>query len=468
MSAGRADMPTLLPHQHALVAAFSGDPDLRTIIARWSPGLGAYNAGSAVVQDFVRSHPHSRALVLTPKILQEQACHRLLSLGIDAVAVDRFFYRELEDASGPSKALWPEGKVFVLGREFAQQTDITEALAAVSWGLLVAFDSRLRNDSGHVVQRLLDTSPSMRLLAFTSEATHSDQVVGHAPRIELSVSLRDVVGYDGVTQWLRPTLETIAVQAEPAEQKVDELVRAIAAALRLAGPTWQPAAMRLVSRLQSSPAALEVGLRRVRNRLLHETAQLNEDDFSDEDFEIENRSDAPDENSQKLATMADECLEELNRLAMDSKSAKLLELVLRLRSTRDSVLLVCVFCEHRATALYLKVALEETGSPVHVLHGGMDWSERDRIGRVIRDEGGVLVSTQVLASDALDLPRCGDLIFYDLPSKNDVLDRVFMRFQRIGRQAPLNIYLFTPLVEGDSAHIAAGIARLETLISGER
>jgi hypothetical protein len=469
MNSDRGTTPTLLPHQRALLDQFTSQPGIYTIVARWAPGLGAYLTGSHVVQAFVRSHPQTRVLVLTPKILQEQARERLLSLGIDAIAVDRYFYRAMEDSSNLGAALWPEGKVFVLGVEFARQSDITEGLAAVPWGLLVVFDGQRQDDARRVVQRLLDTSPSMRLLAFASDASKSDEAIGHAPRIEVSANLRDVVDFTGSTQWLRPTLEAITVEPEPAELHFEARVRALVAALRVAGPAWQLAATKLVSQLQSSQAAVEAGLRRVRNRLIHGVPPVSANESSSDAFELTESSDALGEHSQTLVAMVNECLEELDSLPIDSKSSALLRLVQRLRAENTNGPLISVFSEYRATVLYLKVALEETGGPVHVLHGGMDWSERAQVGKAIREEGGLFASTQVLASEAIDLPQCGTLIFYDLPSQEDVLDRVFMRFQRIGRRTPLNIYLFAPLaVDGLADSDGVGIRHLETLISDGR
>lgn len=160
--------------------------------------------------------------------------------------------------------------------------------------------------------------------------------------------------------------------------------------------------------------------------------------------------------------------EKLDTVPVDSKLLRLQALVMSLPTVGAIQPSICIFSRYRATVVYLKVALEDLGFPVHELRGGMPAEERAAAIHVFREQGGVLVASPVLATEGIDLPNCNSLILYDMPISTDQMEQLYGRFQRFGRVSGLNVYAFAPIrAFGPLTLRAVQTSDLEALFSDE-
>ena len=173
--------------------------------------------------------------------------------------------------------------------------------------------------------------------------------------------------------------------------------------------------------------------------------------------------------STEVLSRVSRCLETLDTVPVDSKLLRLQALVMSLPTVGSSPPSICIFSRYRATVLYLKVALEDMGLPVHDLHGGMPAEERAAAVRAFREQGGVLVASPVLALEGFELPDCDSLILYDMPIGKDQMEQLYGRFQRIGRRSGLSVYAFAPIrAFGPLTSRAVQTSDLEELFSDVR
>lgn len=467
-----AGLTPMFPHQQQLLNAIQSQPGVNTVIARWATGAGAHYTGTRIVEATLHDSPNSRVLVLCPKALQEQLQQRLAAIGVPTSAGDRYSFRARQDATESTDSVWPAGAAHVLSQEFARQEDIASSLAEVPWDLVLVFEGhRLAGDLRRAVERLLAGSPKARLVVFTASGSPVDFDIGHEPRLESVFTLRDALsamGKDG-HRLQRPTLHEVAVQATKAEAELGVEVSELADALRRSGSSTSLLMNSVSGQVQSSPAALEAGLRRLRNRLAHGSAAFGSaPELDEETSELASSQDMQDE-SEEVFLRVTRCLEKLDAVPSDSKLARLQKLLQGLKSAGSGNLSASIFCRYRATVFYLKVALDDLGLTVHDLHGGMTLDERMATIGAFRERGGVLVASPALASEGFDLPECGSLFLYDMPNTKEIAERLYARFQRVGRKAALTVYAFVPNETlGPVTSKAVQISDLEALFSEGR
>lgn len=442
-----AGLAPMFPHQRQLLDAILSHPRVNTVIARWATGAGAHYTGTLIVEATLHDCPSARVLVLCPKALQEQLQQRLAARGVHASACDRYSFRARQDAKGSTESVWPAGAAHVLSQEFARQEDISSSLAEVPWDLVLVFEGhRLAGDLRRAVERLLAESPKAQLVVFTASGSPLGFEIGRYPRLESVFTLRDALsamGNDG-HRFQPPTLHEVVVPATQVEAELGVEVSELVDALRRSGSRTSLLVNSVAGQVQSSPAALEAGLRRLRNRLAHGSAAFGSvPELDEETSDLVGYQDLQDE-SQEIFLHVNRCLEKLDAVPSDSKLARLQNLLQGLKAAGPSDVAVSIFCRYRATVLYLKVALDDLGFPVYDLHGGMALDERMATISALRERGGVLVASTALASEGFDLPECRSLFLYDMPSTKEIAERIYARFQRVGRKAALTVYAFAP------------------------
>lgn len=467
-----AGLKPMRPHQQQLFDAFFSTPGPNTMIAHWAPGVGANYTGARIVEAFLRISLSSRVLVLCPKALQDQVQQGLTALGAEALVVDRYSFRAKQDELDRGESVWPAGAVHVLSLDFARQQDIAASLADVPWDLVLVFEGhRLTGEVRQAVERLIAASPMLRLVVFKVPGAIGDFDIGHEPRFESVMTLREVLSQPGIEgrHWQRTTLHPLVVEATEAEVELGARVSELAVALLINGSSTSLTIDSVAGQAQSSPAALEAGLRRLRNRLAHDVAVFGGAvELDDETSDLAGADELQGESAEVLLRVG-RCLETLDAVPVDSKLLRLQSLVTSLRTIGSSQPSICIFSRYRATVLYLKVALENLGLPVHDLHGGMPAEERAAAVRAFREQGGVLVGSPVLASEGIELPDCNSLILYDMPIGKDQLEQLYGRFQRIGRKSGLSVYAFAPIrAFGPLTSRAVQTSDLEELFSEGR
>ena len=314
-------------------------------------------------------------------------------------------------------------------------------------------------------------SPKAQLVVLTATGSPLDFDIGREPRLESVFTLRDALsamGNDGY-RLQRPTLHEVAVQATQAEAELGVEVSELVDALRRSGSPTSLLMNSVSGQVQSSPAALEAGLRRLRNQLAHGSAAFGSVlELDEETSELSSFQDLQDK-SEEVFLRVTRCLEKLDAVPSDSKLALLQILLQGLKAAGSSDVAVSIFSRYRATVLYLKGALDDLGLPVHDLHGGMTLDERMATISAFRERGGVLVASPALASDGFDLPECRSLFLDDMPNTREIAERLYARFQRVGRKAALTVYAFVPNdALGPVIRKAVQISDLEALFSEGR
>lgn len=459
---GNEDARPLLPHQQALVDQVLAEPTVRGHVVRADVGLGSSFATAHIIKRFLETQPNARILMLSPKMLQAQTHHVLAEIGVRAEAVDRFRFREMQDSAASDVMVWPGGRAFVLGADFANREDISRSLCAVPWALLVAPEAhQLAGLRGNVVQKLVASSPEVRLLFLTLSGVEDIPTFGIQPWKEIKWRRKDVVDAQGQPMFRQPPtkVETFGFQLDAQEQQLrrelTEFVRLLAATHAM--PT--PLASVFVRSMSSSPAALEEVLQRLRSRVtLRDAEVFSPGEEIDDETDTDDLPSAIHGDREKLLQALNSCLALLDALVTDSKMAILREIVSEAQALGEMPQAMCILTEYRATLFYLQEALEGLGLDPYILHGAMSFDERAHAINRFNEYGGVLIATTPMTT-GLDLQQVETAVLYDLPRSPIVLEQIYGRFQRFGRNTPLAVQV---LIEREMPENTV-LTRLRTL-----
>jgi ERCC4-related helicase len=448
------DARPLLPHQQALVDQFFAEPTVRGHVVRADVGLGSSFATAHIIKRFLETQPDARILVLSPKVLQAQTQHVLADIGVRAEAVDRYRFREMQDAAANDEMIWQAGKAFILGTDFAKREDIARSLCAVPWTLLVVPEAhQLAGLRENVVQKLVASSPDARLLFLTLSGAGDIPTFGIQPWTEIKWRRADVVDAQGQPIFRQPPtkIETFGFQLDAQEQRLRSELMGLVRLLGATGAMPAPLASVFVTSMSSSPAALEEVLQRLRSRVIHRDAEVfSSGEEIDDETDTDDLPSAIHGDREELVKTLNSCLALLDALGTDSKMAILWELVSEAQALGEMPRAMCILTEYRATLFYLQEALEGLGLDPYILHGAMSFDERAHAISRFKEQGGVLIATTAMTT-GLDLPQVETAVLYDLPRSPMALEQIYGRFQRFGRNAPLVVQL---LIESDHANTA--------------
>ena len=438
----RQERPNPLPHQAAFIEQFFANPSTRGHLLQSDVGLGTSFMAAHLIRRLLETQPAARVLVLLPKTLQIQMREVLTSIGVSAEAIDRFRYRELQDAAPAEDTVWRAGAVSILSVDFAKQEDIARSLAAVPWTLLVVPEAHLlRGLREQVVRQIVASSPDLRMVLITVTGVDDISAFGIEPFTTTRWHRSQVVDHAGQHLFTQPPtqLEVIEFQEEAAERRMHEAVEEIAHLLEATDGAALLSALFLRS-LTSSPAALEEGMRRFRNRLTHGMLELvPADGEGDDETDTDDLPSVMPENREKLLVALDRCLKELESLTVDSKLNAFVNKLAAMRADHSAPTAMCILTEYRATLFYLQTQLEETALNSYVLHGSIPFDERAHNVQGFKQHGGILLATTAMVTTGFDLPQVESLILYDLPRSPLMLQQVYGRFQRFGRTEPLRL-----------------------------
>lgn len=465
---GSHDARPLLPHQQALIDRFFSEPKIRGCLVRADPGLGASFAMAHLIKRFLKMQPVARILVLSPAVVLQMQVQRVLrEIGVGAEAVDRFRYRELQDALPDDEAIWRKGGVFVLGVDFAKRDDITHSLCSVPWTLVVVPEAhQIAGKRETFIRKLVTSSPELQLLLLTLRSVNNVPTLGIEPWTEIVWRSEDVVDLQGRRLFSEtPTrVELIEFQRSVAEQKVLGLLAEIARLLQLPGGGGGLLSSVLYRSMLSSPATLEEVIRRFRNRLAHGAAEVvSSSDEMDDETDADNLPSATSADPAQLLDALNACLSALESLQEDSKLVALKDLISEALAIGELPRAMCILTEYRATLLYLQTALEELGLDPYILHGEMPVDERARAVDEFRKNGGVLIATSALASEGISLAGVDWAVLYDLPRSLINMEQIYGRFARVGRITPLTV---TVLLDREMPADGA-LNKLRSLAAGE-
>lgn len=324
------------------------------------------------------------------------------------------------------------------------------------------FEGRLRNDAD-----MPDVSDVMRryvkenLLTFEGKRLFPERI---ATTLNYDLSPQEMHLYEEVTNYVRTGMNRAQAMQEGGDRR-----RGLIVGFALAG---------LQRRLASSPAAIHESLRRRREKLESQVAEMDRlakggqpipvtelpkgiryDDLEDFDFddydddELEALEDAVIDSATAAATAAElekELVElrELERIAREVRASrqdrKWNELATILQSEQftggDNPRKLLVFTEHKDTLHYLTERIGSLlGRPeaVVTIHGGIKREERRRVQDAFRNDPTVqvLVATDA-AGEGVNLQRANLMVNYDIPWNPNRIEQRFGRIHRIGQKQP--------------------------------
>ncbi|MFA6244704.1 MAG: DEAD/DEAH box helicase [Candidatus Hydrogenedentales bacterium] len=435
----------LLPHQKALVETFFEPTSNRVLLLRGEVGLGKSVALVALAGRLLRERPTSRVLLLVPAALRSMFMEMFHDACTPSLPVDRYVFRELLDAKTEGD-LWPRGTVIVLSRDFAKQPDILDTLAEVHWDLLVVDEAH--SFSGTQGKKaLIRIAPSAErvLIATATDLDLPALFPMHATQV-IEWRRDQVVDHNGIalTAVPAPVLhEAPFILSQPELHLIEtvaDLCRTIESCARQGKLTGQI----LLRSLQSSPAALENTLSRLMARSDAFDGSQAPQESQEEDLETDTIPEPmPREAADSVIGVAKPALEESAAIEADSK-LEAFDRILRDLDARQAPRRICVFTDHVTTLYYLSAEIEGLGLSCRLFHGGMTPNERQDSLTSFSEGHGILVGTSAVMTEGVSIDQVTDLVLYDVPRSLLLIQQLLGRFDRFGRQNPLNVHVLVP------------------------
>lgn len=144
------------------------------------------------------------------------------------------------------------------------------------------------------------------------------------------------------------------------------------------------------------------------------------------------KSDPP---SPVLETFVEGVLERIERIQINSKAQKALELI---QTINDKVI---IFTEYRATQLYLQWFLKQHGISSVPFRGGFRSGKKDWMRELFQTKAQVLIATEA-GGEGINLQFCNHVINFDLPWNPMRLEQRIGRVHRLGQKNNVYIYNF--------------------------
>jgi superfamily II DNA or RNA helicase len=403
----------------------------RIVVLRADVGFGKTHALLALVSQLMQEQPTAQVLLLNPASLRSQSLERLRGLGTPTLLVDRYKFRELLDANA-GNGVWPRGVALVLSDDFARKPDVMESLAEVQWDLVVADEAhRFTGARANLLNRVGATAKRVVLASATGMSLPDGLVAEGATVVEWRREERVDDKGKPLDTAQRPTLHEVSFTLSAAERHLSETVRALGELLDVGTPQSKFIAKILLRNRDSSPAALESILRRLRNSAAHarEIDLIEEGDF--DDVEEQERTLGDPATAGKILPIATEALQELEAMATDSKVAAFRGLMIDLAlEKRAPGRMICVTTDFLATLYYLAAEVEEQGLAYSLINSRMPYEDRLKSLATFENTGSILLATTG-ALRGIDLPNVTDLVPYDLPDSDRLLYVLLTRSDRI-------------------------------------
>ncbi len=437
-----ASSPELLPHQTAFVETFFSPSCKQTLLLRSDVGLGKTAALAATARRLYEEHPNSRVLFLAPSALRFQIADRLQAAGVPCLIVDRFRFREFLDATtGPH--VWPSGLALILSADFAKQSDVCASLATISWDLVVAEEGHsyrgMRADLLREVSKLAN-----RVVIEMQPHLEAPKFVIQKEFTEVEWRRDRVVDRDGNLLFAPVSAILDEVSFEVTPEEID-IRRAVLEMGQLMGGSEATHRLRtgvLVRSLDSSPAAIEGVLQSiVERRVAYEDALRECELFADQQCLETVSEELGEPTREQVSQRARSLLQQIEEAGTDSKAEAFGRRMAEVLAMGINPREVAVLTNYVATLYYLSAELDGLGIPCMLLHGGMDHLERQEALRRFYEEDKVLIATNAMMFDGINLCTIKSLIFYDLPNGSAALQQVIGRFHRFGRREQLDIHV---------------------------
>ena len=435
----------LTSYQAEFIETVFSPSSQRTILLRGPVGTGKSTALVAAASRLLADKPKARVLFLVPSVQRWQFAYKLREEDVPSMVVDRYAFREMLDA-GSESVIWAAGTVSILSIDFAKQDDVLDSLARCNWDLVVVDEWHL---TGHSRARAIETigRNATRIVLASSTPFHDNWTETYAQEGMTVVKWDLGRILNLANEPLGVTLPQVVHEVQYALDDAESALRKTVAELSdiiadtdVAVGGWRRKS--LIRYLDSSPAAIESALRQFVSRLTPLEDSEGESTCSDEVTSIAISAALSElRGRQKLVSIADRALMQIENLDRDSKLNVFGATLENITQTSCGTKRIAVITDFVSTLFYLAAKIEEYETKCRLLHGAMGVAERFQSAELFSREGGILVATRAVISEGFDMPDVRDLVLYDNPQSIVGRERLFGRFNRIGRTQRLDIYV---------------------------
>ncbi len=422
---------TIRPYQDEFVTNFLQGDYGKNVLLVHHAGMGASFTAIEVVKRHVHSNPSARVLILAASAMIDQWHFQLIDAGLRHDLIDRYRYREMQDAMFEHRTMWFNASPVVLVRtRFDHSEDILESVIDGSWTLIVSVDShRLIRQDSQLLRKIQLSSPKAQFLLLSP---FSDPHLTHLFEMPFHVIRWD--WKDIATKTSEQGKDSIMLQVGfiryspyPAEIELRQRLNELRSSSGLPSIPYLNFAT-LSNALNSSPAAFEEVLGRLRNRLAHNISHPNELYLGSEpvpDLDVHSMR------RWEWITFSEKFLELLDSLHVDSKWDTLARAIMDDAPPSNSSS-VYIIAEFKATVLYLQSRLEELGFG-SVSFGGHHTalSMYDSYTSEMK-QSGFYLATNAILNDRLDFSFIKRVIFYDYPRNEMTLHRTLSQLGLTG------------------------------------
>lgn len=451
----------IFPYQAEFVERFcsSNGSECRYLLEA-QPGLGSGTTVIRIIQRLVLSNSGERVLVLANSQLQQQIAWSLNEKGVPNRIVDRFFYRQLVDLSGPRSEVWPR-EVVCLSIDFAKQKDVLESLSSVKWSAIFVLGlPNLGQQTALALNRIIECSVSSRILLVTRKPLDGETRI----RLESftvvkwnSYDFLDSLGEKIYTA--RPIhFEEIDFSREQPELHLLHSIESLSRQFRERGVAGANIGSLLTRAYMSSPLSLEEVLCKLRSRIRYLDPEPVFNEFEEDtcDTSLFDRDSQNLEQIDWALDEIDDCLMQIEMLKADTKLNRLADWLGKNRSSGPLV----IIASFRATVIYLLARLEELGYDVSSVYGGMPFPVQLKNVEYFRKGSGVLVST---ASSLVgrELTEVDTLLFYDFPKSSDLIAQLIGQVERFRSRRPLLLSALSDELNSNNS-IRKALERIKT------
>ena len=447
----------LLPFQAKFALSFLESDDEHCWELVSPVGTGKTRVGAALVVHELEEDLNKRILVLAPSSLLEHWEHEISSFLSTTesyqitLIVDRKTYLELESRVPVGENAWPIPAVILMSIDLAKREDMASNLCSVTWDFVIFDESHhlVKGQRRKLFDRFKTTGLSSRTLLLT--ATNYRLLEGAVIRVNIGFS--DVINWDGDPLYPSFERKLSQVNYKRSGEEIDFLNEFQNFAKRLASEwihgKFQEA---IILRTASSSIYTTAGVlnrlyevwKPMRNKIVHHVPWTKEDlegiqrklsKVADEPGVVEELPEDITTKPEKFLTLyhkLESLLNQIEGILTDSKVETLISSVQKFFESKDKTHL-CIWCSFANTVQYLSSSLQDLGEPVWPMTGTLKASERADSFESFRQEGGVLITTDV-SSEGVPLEYVDECINYDLPINPHVFEQRWGRFLRLGRK----------------------------------
>ena len=430
--------PFLHPYQEELTRVILKGVG-STVVLKAYVGSGKSRALACSVARLMALHPNSRVLILCPAAIRQQWEELVTEEGVTALIVDRFEFRKLLSAAQGDE-IRPANTTFIVSDDFAKLPDIQEAFIKFRWDLVIVDEAhRFSGARSKFLGVINDFSDRVVLAAIPQFILPKDITFDKVEFLEWDRErVVSALGLHSADVRL-PLLHLHSYELTLDEQELWDLVQEIVSFPEF--ETNPSRRERLIRQLYSSPAVLE---KAIQGLCLGPVAHVLKGEASDDTDLDASMHDQPF--SGKTKYLLEKALANLDAISVDSKMDALVATIASLRARPSSNARVCIAVKSLATQFYLEAALNDSNVSHLLINKQTRLSKRVEILKAFETGHHVLLSTEAILNESLDIPDVSDIFLYELPSSHQALQGILARFDRIGRSERLVVHALIPAI----------------------